>query len=366
MEIGSGSYAAMLRGEIAVRNREYAQGRVHVESYGFVPVVVYVPDLPTYKYPSVGTPGPEGERHGNFCDAAYAAILARPEWAKRFTKIHTSGRALPKPEDPKRKWRELDSCISSDALLMNVFCAPGVAEAAAVRRLLGVEDGGPPVFGWKARVPLRSGLFDRTEVDMRWGDLLVEAKLTEGDFQTRAAKVVEGYRDFDSVFDRVLLPQVEVALARRKQAVEFAEEFSQEWEDTSGMPSDEAGAIAGEFHAGLVAEAEGRAPREVRYRSYQLIRNVLAAYAARARFCVICDERRPDLREAWFKVMAAVRNAEIRTRCLMLTWQELAEVAPLGLRKFLALKYGIMARKDSVRAGEQMIYRQFHSRVQAQ
>lgn len=321
--MNSSFHAGQLRREIAARNREYARGRAHVESYGADPVVVYAPD---------------GNRHGNFYDAAYAAIMERPEWAKRFAKIHTHGRSLPKPEDSKRKWRELDSCMSSDALLMNVFCT-----APAVRLALGVSGDDEPVFGWKARVPLASGLFDRTEVDMRWGDLLVEAKLTEGDFQTRAAKIVEGYRDFDAVFDRELLPRVEVALVRRKPAVEFAEEFTQEWEDTSALAPEEAGAIAGEFHAGLVAEAEERAPREVRYRSYQLIRNVLAAYAAECRFCVICDQRRPDLREAWFQVMAAVRSAEMRTRCLMLTWQELAAVVPEGLREFLEVKYGIVA-----------------------
>ena len=363
MEIGSAGYANLLRREIAERNREYARGRVHVESYGSDPVVVYGPDHPTDKdsslHPmkqerlhgdpaSVGTPRRElsedgGECHGNFYDEAYRAIRARPEWAKRFSKVHTGGRRLPRPEDPRRKWRELDSCMSSDALLMNFFCTPGVAEAPAVRRMLGIDAGEGPVFGWKARVPLKSGLFDRTEVDMRWGNLLLEAKLTEGDFQTRAAKIVEGYRDFEAVFDRELLPRVEVTLARRKHAVEFAEEFTQEWEDTSALAPDEAGAIAGEFHAGLVAEAVERAPREVRYRSYQLIRNVLAAHAAGARFCVICDERRPDLHEAWFKVMAAVWSAEMRTRCLMLTWQELAAVAPVGLREFLEVKYGIVA-----------------------
>lgn len=101
--------------------------------------------------------------------------------------------------------------------------------------------------------------------------------------------------------------------------------------------------IAAEFQAGLVAEAEARAAREVRYRSYQLIRNVLAAHAEGARFCVIADVRRPDLKEAWFRVMAAVRSAEMRTRCLMLTWQELASVVPEGLREFLEGKYGIVA-----------------------
>ena len=41
------------------------------------------------------------------------------------------------------------------------------------------------------------------------------------------------------------------------------------------------------------------------YASYQLIRNVLAAYATGCSFCVIHDERRPDLREEWFQIMAA-------------------------------------------------------------
>jgi hypothetical protein len=72
-----------------------------------------------------------------------------------------------------------------------------------------------------------------------------------------------------------------------------------------------------------------------------LIRNVLAAYAEGCSFCVIHDERRPDLREAWFEVMAAVKSAEMRVRCKVMTWQELAGLAPEGLREFLEGKYGI-------------------------
>ncbi|MGA7858358.1 MAG: hypothetical protein WCA11_10555, partial [Terracidiphilus sp.] len=60
--------------------------------------------------------------------------------------------------------------MSSDALLMNVFCTPGVLESVAVQAMLGVDGSAEPVFGWKARVPLKNGRFDRTEVDMRWGD----------------------------------------------------------------------------------------------------------------------------------------------------------------------------------------------------
>jgi hypothetical protein len=173
---------------------------------------------------------------------------------------------------------------------------------------------------------------------MRWGDLLVEAKLTETDFQTRAAKIVEGYRDFDTVFDRELLPRVELRTARRRTAVEFAEEFTQEWEEAA--PDNE---VALEFQQALVVQARQAQPFEPAYAGYQLIRNVLAAYAEGCSFCVLHDARRPDLREQWFQVMAAVRSAEMRTRCKVMTWQELAAWAPVGLQEFLDLKYGITA-----------------------
>ena len=82
-------------------------------------------------------------------------------------------------------------------------------------------------------------------------------------------------------------------------------------------------------------------PAEAGYAGYQLIRNVLAAYAECCSFCVLHDERRPDLREAWFQVMAAVKSAEMRVRCKVLTWQELASMVPGPLQEFLDRKYGI-------------------------
>jgi len=314
----TGWYASELRRELGLRNRLWARSRAHVESYGTPPVIVYAP---------------EEDKHGNFFDAAYAAILRRAEWMRRFDKIHAQGRALPKAESGRR-WRELDSSMSSDALLMNVFCTPG---APAVRRALGVESEEPPLFGWKARVPLKSGKLDRTEVDMRWGSLLVEAKLTEGDFQTCRAAVAEGYRDFDAVFEREMLPRVELRAARRRTAVEFAEEFTQEWEETA--PDED---LAREFQAAIVARAREAELVEAGYAGYQLIRNVLAAYAEGCSFCVLHDERRPDLREAWFEVMAAVKSAEMRVRLKVLTWQELAATLPDELQEFLDLKYGIV------------------------
>jgi len=124
------SYARQLRLELVARNREWARGRAHVESYGSAPVIVYPPD---------------GERHGNFFDASYRAICAQPEWMRRFGKVHAQGaRSLPQSVlEPQRRWRELDSSMSSDALLMNIFCAPDVTASAGVRNALSVEGDAP-------------------------------------------------------------------------------------------------------------------------------------------------------------------------------------------------------------------------------
>ncbi len=171
---------------------------------------------------------------------------------------------------------------------MNIFCFPGTLKQRRVLDLLGTESGHVPEFGYRPRIPLLNGHVERTEVDMRLGDLLVEAKLTESDFQSAEPTLVENYRDLEEVFDRRSLPR------------------------------------------------EGK-----RYLSYQLIRNVLAAHASDRAFCVVADARRQDLREAWYAVLRCVRSATLRTRCQMLTWQELSAVLPRKLRDFLEEKYGI-------------------------
>jgi hypothetical protein len=226
-------------------------------------------------------------QHGNFLPATYKAISKSPNWRRRLLKVHTLGRkSLPRPENGL--WRELDVCTSSDALLMNVFCYPGIFRDGRVGSMLDLKDKPIPNFGFRARVPLKNGAFDRTEVDLRLGDLLVEAKLTETDFQRCRKAVLHAYRDFAELFDPEELPQTE---------------------------ND--------------------------YRSYQLIRNVMAAHALDCAFCVIADERRPELIEAWYAVMKCVSSSHLRIRCKVLTWQELAQVLPPRLQEFLRLKYGI-------------------------
>ena len=264
------------RRAVAEQAKKYAHAESipHCFSYGDAPAVCFFPygsDL----------------RHGNFLDRSYKAIIAKPEWKKRLAKVHTSGRrSLPVTE--RGRWMELDTCMSSDALLMNIFCHPGALQNSRVLALLDAELGATPIFGYRARVPLADGRFDRTEADMRLGDLLIEAKLTESDFQSAEKKTLLAYRDFLDVFDRQKLPQ-----------------------------------------------------NGTRYASYQLIRNVLAAHALNCSFCVLVDSRRSDLAEACYAVMKCVKSIELRTKLRISTWQELAGLAPPRLRRFLRSKYGI-------------------------
>jgi hypothetical protein len=273
---GGSGYASTLRQELVARNRSYASLNLlpHVTSYGELPVVVY-------------QQSECGRHHGNFISASYRAILRRPQWRRRLQKVHTQGRrSLPAKDG---LWRELDSSLSSDALLMNIFCYPGVTRRTEVCRILGIEPGTRPEFGFMPRVPLVSDATERTEIDMKLGNVLFEAKLTEGGFQIQCAELVEQYRDLQEVFECRQLPR------------------------------------AGK-----------------KYVSYQLIRNVLAAHALGLDFCTLLDARRPDLIEYWYSILRCIRSAALRARCKVLTWQELALCLPNGLRNFLDVKYGIV------------------------
>ena len=282
--------------------REWARGRAHVESYGDLPVIVYEP---------------EHGRHGNFFDGAYAAILERPEWARRFNKIHAQGRNLPSAESglPLAGAGLVDEfgCPAYE-----FFCGSGVAEATRCGKICDRGRGGTGL-GWKARVPLASGGFDRTEVDMRWGIPLVEAKTDRGGFPD-AARPQWSRATGTSMRSLTGSCCRGWSCARREGVLPWSLPRSSPRSGEDAGDEDAARA----FQAEIVERARQAEPAVPGYAGYQLIRNVLAAYAQGASFCVMYDARRPDLREAWFAVMAAVKSAEIRTRCKAMTWQESA------------------------------------------
>lgn len=268
--------SAELRRDLSGRNSLRAQAHSHELTYSRTPSVIYGPS--------------EEGCHGNFIQASYRRILARPEWRRRLEKSYTGSKLIPRSQDRQRG--ELECATSSDALLMNIFCFPGLLHRRAVCSLLAVPLGSVPEFGIRTMLPMKRGEIDRTEIDMRLGDLLVEAKLTESGFGTASRERLFRYETVEDVFEIDALP-------RRREA--FAE--------------------------------------------YQLVRGVLAARHANSRYAMLCDARRADLREAWFRVLQAVRSSELRSRMTLLHWQELASVTPRSLRIFLDNKYGIVAAK---------------------
>jgi len=54
--------------------------------------------------------------------------------------------------------------------------------------MLGVPSGLVPLFGFRPEIPLRNGRTDRTEIDMKLGDLMVEAKPHGDGFSNGARK----------------------------------------------------------------------------------------------------------------------------------------------------------------------------------
>jgi hypothetical protein len=262
--------------ELSLRGLRFASvnGFLHEHTDGQVPSIIFGRD--------------DDGRHGNFHPAVYQRICGNREWSKRLEKVHTASKRS--RVRANWQWKELDCANSSDALLMNIFCHPEVMTCMNVRAMLGIDLNTVPEFGFKPRTPLQRGGRDNTEIDMKVDNLLVEAKLTESDFQSARFDLICRYRDLETVFDLSALPV-----------------------------------------------------RDGKHNCYQLIRGTLAAYALECSFCVFCDTRRPDLVEAWYGVMRAVRLFDLRSRLKLLTWQELASGLPEGLQQFLAAKYGIFS-----------------------
>ncbi len=271
--------ASALHRDLNARAAFFAQKHalLHEFIYGSSPSVIFGEDAQ--------------RRHGNFHPRSYRAILRNPAWSARLAKAHTAHRrARPRADWP---WRELDCAASSDALLMNIFCYPGLLNSARLTACLGVSSSSIPQFGVHPRLPRERGLLDTTELDMELDGLLVEAKLTESGFQSARPALLDRFPGWQDVFDPELLPR---------------------------------------SSSGLLLH-------------YQLLRGVLAAHTLEARFCLLCDGRRADLIAAWQSVLFAVRSAGLRCRLVLLTWQELTSLLPRPLQSFLAQKYGIASNE---------------------
>jgi len=346
--------ASQLRRDLNARAAQLARAHslLHDVSPGASPAVLFGRDEADINAPP---------RHGNFHPGSYAAICARPDWLRRLAKPHTASRRSRARKD--WQWMELDSASSSDALLMNIFCHPQVFDgarlAAPVASLLNVDRAATPCFGARPGVPLLTTVkprskksaprqaLDRTEIDLTLADpatpLFLEAKLTESSFQTAAPGLIARYRDLEAIFDVDRLPRTPLVRISRKFLIppplqgrvpQRPQSYRDGWDEYG--PSSPEPDLPVDFPLNLPDR-----PPKIRIGGYQLIRNVLAAYAADAAFCVLSDARRHDLMEAWFEVLSAVRAPALTPRLKLLTWQELAAVLPADLQHFLATKYGI-------------------------
>lgn len=273
------SWATSLRKEISRRAKEYAEKRS-------IPYYLSLGSSPTVIFKSYEG----GTLHGNFLPSSYEAILGDRFWSLRLKKPHQQPKAL--PLEMRTQANELDSSNSSDALLMNIFCNPKAVKNSSLAKLFHQEKLPRPEFGVGGQVPLSTGEKDTTEIDMRLGNLFVEAKFTEANFTDKAKVHVERYRDFKEIFVPTALPQT-----------------------------------------------------NNKYFNYQLIRNVLAAYAHGATFFLICYARRPDLLQSWWNVMGCIKPVHLRLRCKFLLWQEIFAILNGELQGFLKAKYGITGRE---------------------
>lgn len=286
MRTATKNYAAALRQELLKHAETFVANQrleAHVyRSLGKIPTVLFR-----------GFESDGKACHGNFHEESYAAIIHQPAWASRLQKAH-SGKSRCFLENDAVHAREMDSCTSSDALGMNIFCHPSITTNKSLAKLFGFDVLPTPNFGFKAKLPLVSGGFEptSTEIDLRLQSsertILAECKLTESDFTARPREYVERYTGVADTFNISSLPQ-----------------------------------------------------KDGQFLHYQLIRNVLAARYHEACFFLICDKRRPDLQEAFAEVVSAITDPKLKDRCTTMTWQKITWTLPRYLQLFISMKYGI-------------------------
>ncbi|MCI5130021.1 MAG: hypothetical protein D3904_00515 [Candidatus Electrothrix sp. EH2] len=208
---------------------------------------------------------------------SYQEILKNPDRKARIQKTHSHVSGA----------KEMQSSNSSDALLMNIFCHPEIGKWKGMSKLIGGEID-EVEFGFSGKVTCCDGKTDRTEIDVRLTGCLCEAKLTESNFTTKRAEIVEKYVQLKDVFHVESLPC-----------------------------------------------------KEDDYENYQLIRNFLAAAQHKRKHILFCDERRPDLVRRYMETVSCLREVQHSTDCRVIFWQELVAVCGSSLRMWMKEKYGM-------------------------
>ena len=220
------------------------------------------------------------EIRDNFLSSTFDEIQKNEDWKLR----------LKKPHQKVRDKLEMQSSNSSDALLMNIFCHPKISNWSGILKLLGLEKFNTkkyPKFGKNPGVELINNRKDKTEIDMEIDDIYFEAKLTESDFTEKLREVVYNYSNFKSLFH------------------------------VDGFPDGD------------------------KFKGYQVIRNLLAAFQENKRHILLCDERRSDLARSYYEIVSNLKYVNKRKKCRVIFWQEIQRHCGEELKTFLKNKYGI-------------------------
>ncbi len=211
----------------------------------------------------------------NFIQESFDNIQKNEDWFLRTQKKNNSLLST----------LEMQSSNSSDALLMNIFCYPKINQWKGLKKLLGIDNLSNIEFGWNPFFENEDPKHP-TEIDMKIGNNIFEAKLTENNFTQKEKKIVEKYSDLSKVFDLEKLNII-----------------------------------------------------DNKYESYQLIRNILTAFKYNYYFTLLIDESRTDLIRFLITIIKAIKINELQNKIYFITWQEIADVCGRDLKNYLENKY---------------------------
>src|SRR5690554_1568146 len=125
----------------------------------------------------------------SFHPDTFVNICKNSEYKKRLNKIHSNV-----PE-----YKEMQSSNSSDALLMNIFAHPKIKEWKSLRDLISIGQSDNIEFGWNPVFANEKNY--KTEIDMKIGNSIFEAKLIEKDFNQKKLKIVLAYSNIENIID---------------------------------------------------------------------------------------------------------------------------------------------------------------------
>ncbi|MDR1666633.1 MAG: hypothetical protein LBS03_02920 [Bacteroidales bacterium] len=220
----------------------------------------------------------------NFILESFDNIKRHPDWFIRIEK---------KLKDHPGVF-EMQSSNSSDALLMNIFCYPDfISENKFTENKM--KFGWNPNFSYeKKKLEYLKKIgkdkeFHFSEIDLKIDNSIFEAKLTETDFGDKEIETVKRYDGFQCVFNEKLLSKTEDGL---------------------------------------------------KYRNYQLIRYILAAFKDYLEFILLVDETRNDLIEDFENTKKSVKISEFQKKICYKTWQDLIRGCKAEkLRKYISERY---------------------------